>query len=82
LVRQTLRGYGRVNRFTDAEERALATRLTPEAARARFIELCQAWEQGGARAGGDLKAVEHLRIAETVRAQRPFVEIVRRMRRR
>ena len=40
LVQQTLRGYGRVNRFTDVEERALAARLTPEAARARGSSSC------------------------------------------
>ncbi|CAG0943774.1 hypothetical protein ANRL1_01468 [Anaerolineae bacterium] len=82
VVRQMVRGFKTVNRFTDAEERATAARLTPKQARAMFIELCQAWERGGARAGGDMKAVERLRIAETVRAQRPFAEIARRMKRR
>jgi hypothetical protein len=47
-----------------------------------FIELCQVWERDGARARGNLKTVERLRIAETIRAQRPFAQIARRMEKR
>ncbi|MBI5304233.1 MAG: hypothetical protein HY868_19025 [Chloroflexi bacterium] len=82
IVRQIVRGYKSVNRFTAVEERAWVSQLTEKEARAMFIELCKAWEHGGARAGGNLKAIERLRIAETIRAQRPFAQIVRRMKKR
>ncbi len=78
VVRQMLRGYQAVNQFTDAEERALAIRLTPSQARARFIELCQVWEQDGARMQ-HVQVAERLRIAETIRAQRPWARIARKM---
>jgi hypothetical protein len=82
IVRQTLRGYRAVNEFTASEERTWTRRLSSDQARAMFIELCQVWERDGARARGNLKTVERLRIAETIRAQRPFTQIVQRMRAR
>ena len=81
LVRQTLRGYARADKFTLSEELAWAAQLTREQARMLFIELCQVWEHGGERAGGNRQAIERLRIAETIRSQRPFAEIARRMQR-
>ncbi|MBI4786450.1 MAG: hypothetical protein HY782_05320 [Chloroflexi bacterium] len=81
IVRQMLRGYARVNEFTQAEEREWAARLTPEEARRIFVELCQVWERSGAKAGGNWQAVDRLRIKELVEAQRPFAHVARRVRR-
>ena len=80
LMRRTLRGYKRTNQFTQAEERAWAAQLTPEEARQIFVELCQVWERGGAKAGGNWQAVDRLRIKELLKAQRPFAHLARRMR--
>ncbi|MBM3129042.1 MAG: hypothetical protein FJ009_10535 [Chloroflexi bacterium] len=82
LLRQMLRGYRMMNKITATEERAWAARLTPKAARAVFEDLYRTWERMGARAGGDWEALERRRIAETIQAQRPFVRLARRMRRR
>lgn len=82
LVRQTLRGYKAMNKYTQTEERVWATQLTSQQARALFIELCQAWEQSGARTGGDWEAIERLNTARTIQAQQPFVKLAQRMARR
>ncbi len=82
LVRRMMRGYRWMNKFTAQEERAWAARMTPQEARAVFIELCQAGEHANARAHGNWEAVERFRIAETIRARKPFVQIARRMKRR
>ncbi len=79
LMRRKMRGYRWMNKFTAQEERARASQLTPRQARQLFIELNTLWEKSNARAGGDWKAVERLRIKETLETQRRFSSLARRI---
>lgn len=80
LVRQMLRGYRRMNEFTQAEERTWAARLTEKESRKIFEELYSVWEKMGACAGGNWQAVERLRLAESLKTQRLFAQAARRLR--
>jgi hypothetical protein len=79
LVRQWLRGQKAMNKITQAEERVWAARLTPRQARQLFHELNSLWEKSGSRADGNWEAVERLRFKETLRTQRRFVLLARRI---
>jgi hypothetical protein len=77
LVRQTLRGYARADKFFRQERRAWLSRLTIEQAREIFDDL----HHGGddwKRFGGDLTALEKRRIASKIKGRRIFMRLSQR----
>jgi hypothetical protein len=65
-----IRAYRKASAALEAERRANLARLTPEESWAIFAELCRIWESLGRNAGGDLTALERLRVESRVERRR------------
>lgn len=70
LVRQTLRGYARADKFIEAEKRAWLPGLTPQQAWKLFDELFSAREQLRPRRDAGWKNMEKRRLEEKVSLRR------------
>ena len=76
IVVNLLQGYTRGEAFIEAERMANLRRLTPEAALAIFVELWKVWEQS--RGGGDMQALDRLKIEHLVRRRRALDRLAER----
>ncbi len=70
LVRQTLRGYARANKFIEAEKRAWLSRLTPKESWELFDDLYRSWKQMRKKSSDGWKTLEQRRLEEKVALRR------------
>ena len=71
-VIEYLRGYALANGFLDAERLEDLGRMRPEESRMIFDQLCELWNQSGSKAGGNLDALDELRLQSLLAQRRTF----------
>lgn len=70
VIRQTLGGYARANKFIEAEKRVWLRSLTPEQSWAIFDELYCAWESVAQNHSEKQKRIDESRLKEKIALRR------------
>ena len=71
-VIEYLRGYALANEFLDARRIEDLGQMRPEESRTIFDQLCELWNQSGSKAGGNLDALDELRLQSLLAQRRAF----------
>ncbi len=79
IVKQTLRGYKRANRFIEEERRAQLQKLTHEQSWAIFDDLYRTWERMGKR-GHEGQVTRREDVRDCVALRRKLNRFAHRMR--
>ena len=71
-VIEYLRGYALADEFLEAERMECLARMTREESAAIYDQLCELWYQSGRKAGGNLDALDDLRLQMLLGQRRTF----------
>ncbi|MCI0476793.1 MAG: hypothetical protein L0Y55_11140 [Anaerolineales bacterium] len=82
VVRQTLGGYARADKFIEREKRAWLQGLTSEQSWAIFDELYSAWSRLSSSCGGESRSMEKSRLEEKIALRRALDRAAQKSKRR